>query len=357
MTAARRLFASIVPRRLRPMLRSMLSTAERGPSISHTERVVGLDRLRSLDATARLTILDAESAPSSGISFGRDVYIGRQVEITAAHGGRIDIDDDTSIQDSSIVFGDVRIGAHCLFGKYVFVASRGHSFRLRPPWLIRDQDDLAQQSLPLPSELETMQVRIEEDCWIAQSVVVSPGIYIGRGAVIGANTVVTRDIAPYEVHAGAPNRKIGTRLDFAPPLTVDAKDDRAIPYFYRGFDLRQSSLAESRRRAIVAARDRVSIVLAGLSSTCVSISGRRMDAAGELALQLRINGRDCGRHQAASETFEIRAAIPEEDSVVRRTSVPRLFRDYTYVEIDVVPAEAPEPRYGIANVRLVGAQC
>nr|WP_306464935.1 acyltransferase [Chromobacterium sp. ASV5] len=49
-------------------------------------------------------------------------------------------------------------------------------------------------------------VIIETDVWIGEGVAILPGVRIGRGAVIGANSVVTRDIPPYCTAAGAPAR-------------------------------------------------------------------------------------------------------------------------------------------------------
>jgi maltose O-acetyltransferase len=49
---------------------------------------------------------------------------------------------------------------------------------------------------------------IEADAWLGAGVVVLPGVTIGRGAVIGANSVVTRDVPPLHVVAGQPARTI-----------------------------------------------------------------------------------------------------------------------------------------------------
>jgi acetyltransferase-like isoleucine patch superfamily enzyme len=47
-------------------------------------------------------------------------------------------------------------------------------------------------------------VVLEDDAWIGAGVVVLPGVRIGRGAVVGALSVVTRDVAPLHVVAGSP---------------------------------------------------------------------------------------------------------------------------------------------------------
>lgn len=51
-------------------------------------------------------------------------------------------------------------------------------------------------------------VTIEEDAWIGAGAVILPGVRIGRGAVVGANSVVTEDVPPLTVVAGLPARPI-----------------------------------------------------------------------------------------------------------------------------------------------------
>lgn len=48
------------------------------------------------------------------------------------------------------------------------------------------------------------QVTIEEDVWIGANVVILKGVTIGRGAIIAAGSVVTKDIEPYSIAAGVP---------------------------------------------------------------------------------------------------------------------------------------------------------
>jgi len=51
-------------------------------------------------------------------------------------------------------------------------------------------------------------VLIEEDCWLGGNVIVLGGITIGKGSVVGAGSVVTRDVPPFTVVAGNPARVI-----------------------------------------------------------------------------------------------------------------------------------------------------
>lgn len=45
---------------------------------------------------------------------------------------------------------------------------------------------------------------IEDDVWLGYGVIVLPGVRIGRGSVIGAGSVVAKDIPPYSIAVGNP---------------------------------------------------------------------------------------------------------------------------------------------------------
>jgi maltose O-acetyltransferase len=53
---------------------------------------------------------------------------------------------------------------------------------------------------------------IEDDVWIGFQVVILPGVRIGRGSIIGANAVVSRDVEPYSIVGGVPARLIRKRI-------------------------------------------------------------------------------------------------------------------------------------------------
>ncbi len=54
---------------------------------------------------------------------------------------------------------------------------------------------------------------IGNDVWIGQNAVILPGVKIGDGAIVGANSVVGSDVAPYTVVVGNPARTIRKRFD------------------------------------------------------------------------------------------------------------------------------------------------
>jgi acetyltransferase-like isoleucine patch superfamily enzyme len=171
------------------------------------------------------------------IVLGDGCYIGRYVELGPA--GSIEIGAHVSIQDRSILVGDIAIGRYCMLSLNVLMASGTHYFALRPHLLIRDQDLLVSEDATLSAQ-HSRQISVGEDCWLGVNSVVMPGVTIGRGCVIGANTVVTKDIAPYSVAVGSPARVVKSRLDFLPPRNIDLQDEAHISYFYSGFALSQS---------------------------------------------------------------------------------------------------------------------
>ena len=56
-------------------------------------------------------------------------------------------------------------------------------------------------------------VKIGHDVWIGRRVMIMSGVNIGTGAIIAANSVVTKDVPPYSIFGGTPAKQIGVRFD------------------------------------------------------------------------------------------------------------------------------------------------
>lgn len=54
----------------------------------------------------------------------------------------------------------------------------------------------------------------DDDVWIGESAIIMAGVHIGRGAVIGAGAVVTKDVPPYAVAVGTPAKVVKYRFDY-----------------------------------------------------------------------------------------------------------------------------------------------
>jgi len=96
------------------------------------------------------------------------------------------------------VMRSMSIGDNCLIGAYSYLLTNNHRFDVRTiP--IRDQG------------YTTKPLVLAEDVWIGAHSVIMPGVTIGRGAIIGAASVLTKDVGEYEIWAGIPAKKMGDR--------------------------------------------------------------------------------------------------------------------------------------------------
>lgn len=57
-------------------------------------------------------------------------------------------------------------------------------------------------------------IEIGNDVWICENVLIMSGVKIGDGAIIGANTIVTKDVKPYSIVGGSPAREIKSRFNY-----------------------------------------------------------------------------------------------------------------------------------------------
>ncbi len=89
------------------------------------------------------------------------------------------------------------IGDHVLIAPGCFITDHGHRH--------------AAGQLIAAQGCESRPVRVEDDVWLGAQVIVLPGVTIGRGAIVAAGAVVTRDVEPMSIVAGVPAQKIGAR--------------------------------------------------------------------------------------------------------------------------------------------------
>ncbi len=87
----------------------------------------------------------------------------------------------------------LEIGDHTIFGPNVYVASSAHEYEGNhlKPILMCGVRDLGR-------------IVVEENCWLGTNVVIDGNITIGRGSVVGANSVVRHSLPPFSVAVGAP---------------------------------------------------------------------------------------------------------------------------------------------------------
>lgn len=105
------------------------------------------------------------------------------------------------INEDCIVYPRVTLGNYVLLAPRVAIVGQDHRF------------DTPELPLPFSGRPEPRSTELQDDCWIGFGAILMTGVTIGRGAIVAAGSVVTKDVAPYEIVGGAPARKIGERFE------------------------------------------------------------------------------------------------------------------------------------------------
>jgi len=117
-----------------------------------------------------------------------------------------------------IAKGDkVKFGGGCRINENVYIeaASIGNDVLIAPGVSILSRmHEFSRTDIPMSLQgyKEEKKVIIEDDVWLGRNAVVLPGVTIGKGAIVGASSVVTKDVQAYDIVGGAPAKKIKNRL-------------------------------------------------------------------------------------------------------------------------------------------------
>lgn len=147
------------------------------------------------------------------ISIGDGVFVGAGSWLQSLPDGAnqavaISIGSGTSIAGNAVISAvrDVCLEEDVLLARNVYISDHMHKY--------------TQTDSPILSQgLDKIRpVLIRRGAWLGQNVVVCPGVTIGKGAVIGANSVVTESIPDFCVATGAPARVAKTIRNVVPDL-------------------------------------------------------------------------------------------------------------------------------------------
>jgi maltose O-acetyltransferase len=124
------------------------------------------------------------------INVGRHVYLGR--------GANVRLGEGSGFGRGCRVFA-ADIGRGVMVAPEVVFLGRNHRYD-DPGRPIGEQG-------PGPLEVPV----VEDWAWIGYRAIILPGRRVGRGAIVGAGAVVTRDVAPFDIVAGNPATVVGSR--------------------------------------------------------------------------------------------------------------------------------------------------
>jgi acetyltransferase-like isoleucine patch superfamily enzyme len=141
------------------------------------------------------------------IAIGDQVFIGAGSWLQALPDGNnhsiaISIGSGTSVAGACVISAvrQVVLEENVLLARNVYISDHSHKYtETDMPVLAQGLDNVEP-------------VLIRQGAWLGQNVVVCPGVTIGKGAVIGANSVVNRDVPDFAVAVGSPARVVKSRV-------------------------------------------------------------------------------------------------------------------------------------------------
>ena len=143
---------------------------------------------------------------TNGIQLGNRVTVGKNAIIRPSniYGGAIGagliVGDHSNIGPGAYIgcSGLITIGSNVMMSPGVSIYAENHNF--------------SDPTLPMKDQGVTVEfVNIEDDCWLASNCIILAGVTVGKGSVVAAGAVVTKDVPPYSVVAGSPAVVIKSR--------------------------------------------------------------------------------------------------------------------------------------------------
>lgn len=113
---------------------------------------------------------------------------------------------DIALSDYVFIGPDCRVDAGVSIGRYTMLAAR---VAVRGADHVWDRPGVPSQFAGRPEQPST---NIGADVWVGHGALIMRGVTIGDGAIIGAQSVVTRDVDPFSIVAGVPARVVASRF-------------------------------------------------------------------------------------------------------------------------------------------------
>lgn len=161
--------------------------------------------------------------------------------------GNIHVGDDVSLGYRPVLMAalsEIRIGSHVMFGPEVTIIGGNHNTTNVGRFMTDVHEKMPNDDLG---------VTIEDDVWVGARAVILRGVTIGRGAIVGAGSVVTKTIPAYAIVAGNPAKVVRFRWDVATILRHEQAlyppEDRISETELAAMQASASMIAPLRRRS------------------------------------------------------------------------------------------------------------
>ena len=140
---------------------------------------------------------------TSSITLEENVFVGRGSELKVRE-GTINIDSFSSIGSNcriSTAEGNIKIGKYVFLAAFCYIGGGNHKSN-------RTDIPIAKQGFESKGG-----VTIGDDVWLGANCVVADGVTIGKGSIIGASSLVNKDIPEYSIAFGLPAKVYKSRLN------------------------------------------------------------------------------------------------------------------------------------------------
>lgn len=142
----------------------------------------------------------------SSLEYGSGLTTGHSCRFDLPGGSKktLFIGKDCEIGDNVhiVAYGKVRIGDNCLMASKIFISDTNHGD------YSKEGQDSSPDTAPNKRPLVSGEVTIGNNVWIGENVCILPNVNIGDGCIIGANSVVNKDIQDNSIAAGSPAKII-----------------------------------------------------------------------------------------------------------------------------------------------------
>lgn len=156
---------------------------------------------------SRLIRLPFDVRNKSNIDFGKNLTTGIGCRLEA-----YPIDESVVLKFGKNVqlndYVHITAMSHVTIGNDVLMASRIYISDCTHGSYQGDENDSNPDSIPFNRPLSTKAVIIEDNVWLGEFVSVLSGVTIGRGTIVGANSVVSKSLPPYVIAVGIPAKAI-----------------------------------------------------------------------------------------------------------------------------------------------------
>lgn len=154
----------------------------RFPIDIRNKKNIDLGRNLTTGVGCRIECFPINDAGEVVLKFGENVQMNDYVHITAAK--------------------SVEIGDNVLMASKIYISDCSHGSYLG------DSNDSSPLTSPIDRPLSVKPVKIENNVWLGEYVSVLPGVTIGQGTIVGANSVVSKSLPPNVIAVGSPAKPI-----------------------------------------------------------------------------------------------------------------------------------------------------